>query len=474
MPRLKISSSQSKFSLHNGLITGKVLAKLSLVAAILSGITLVWGNRGLIMRFGEQFGVLAAPVEISGTGSMAPTFPIGQGSTSAEREKETVAVLNMKRYPGGVAWNDFSLGNYSLGFGDLVFVRDTREGNVVGTNGLIKRVIGLPGDEIEIRDGFVWRNGEQLVEPYTLQPRSTFGGLGIQECTVYTVPNESIMILGDNRKLSDDSRFRLGFVPLYNVQRYYPWSRQEAEFGSLWRSDAAGDAALAGQATFDSATFVRGINELRQSSGLEPLTRTASLNTMAQNRAVAWSRETTPATSSAAILGAANQAGYTNPLVAELPVSGFYTSEEMLTAVQEISQWQEALLRPDYQDIGIGVQVSSGACPKQAVVITLGGYVPARYDQSVVQSWRDALQQLQDVRPSWVMLETNPTGLNAQNKLDLRELLGIMDTRIERISGLVRSMDRAEWLTDEQQMWLEEDAALAERQVQLSNRLNSR
>ena len=64
---------------------------------------------------------------------------------------------------------------------------------------LIKRVIGLPGDRVEIRAGRVYINGESLSEVYISQP--TYGDYGPVD-----VPPLHIFVLGDNRGFSNDSR----------------------------------------------------------------------------------------------------------------------------------------------------------------------------------------------------------------------------------------------------------------------------
>jgi signal peptidase I len=72
----------------------------------------------------------------------------------------------------------------------------------------IKRVIGLPGDQVHIADGKVYINGELLVEPYLITTTNRGGD--------WTVPANSLFVMGDNRNNSSDSR-SWGFVPLQNV-----------------------------------------------------------------------------------------------------------------------------------------------------------------------------------------------------------------------------------------------------------------
>ena len=84
---------------------------------------------------------------------------------------------------------------------------DIKQGDIIAfyynNKVLIKRVIGLPGDVIDIaEDGTVYVNGETLDEPYVQQ-------LALGECDIelpYQVPESRMFVLGDNRPVSIDSR----------------------------------------------------------------------------------------------------------------------------------------------------------------------------------------------------------------------------------------------------------------------------
>jgi signal peptidase I len=72
----------------------------------------------------------------------------------------------------------------------------------------IKRVIGLPGDQVHIADGKVYINNQPLQEPY-LKVSTNRGG-------DWNVPPDSLFVMGDNRNNSSDSR-SWGMVPFANV-----------------------------------------------------------------------------------------------------------------------------------------------------------------------------------------------------------------------------------------------------------------
>lgn len=104
----------------------------------------------------------------------------------------------------------------------------------------IKRLIGVPGDTIEIRDKNIILNGvpykdshgvyvDNLVIPGAVQPRDNFGPV--------TVPEGSLFVMGDNRDESYDSRF-WGFVNMKDVlgkALIIYWSWDQEDHGIRWR-----------------------------------------------------------------------------------------------------------------------------------------------------------------------------------------------------------------------------------------------
>lgn len=105
--------------------------------------------------------------------------------------------------------------------GDIVIFKSSFEDKIY-----IKRVIGTPGDKVEIKSGHVYVNNKELIEEY-VSTNYTEGDLEV------TVPEEKVFVLGDNRwpNASLDSRSSLlGLVPIQRIigktiYRVYPFQK---------------------------------------------------------------------------------------------------------------------------------------------------------------------------------------------------------------------------------------------------------
>lgn len=114
--------------------------------------------------------------------------------------------------------------------GDIIVFRYPRD----ESKDYIKRVIGTPGDTLEMRDNVVYRNGERLDEPYlaglppkNFPPTHNFGPI--------TLPEGKYFCMGDNRENSSDSRY-WGFVDRSQIigkawRIYWSW---EAPLNIRW------------------------------------------------------------------------------------------------------------------------------------------------------------------------------------------------------------------------------------------------
>lgn len=83
----------------------------------------------------------------------------------------------------------------------------------IGKKSFIKRVIGIPGDHIQIKDGKVYRNGEILVEEYLASNVETNSNV----YNDFVVPENYVFAMGDNRKHSTDCR-DFGCIPLEKIE----------------------------------------------------------------------------------------------------------------------------------------------------------------------------------------------------------------------------------------------------------------
>jgi signal peptidase I len=102
----------------------------------------------------------------------------------------------------------------------VVFDRITTSGGVIAHDDLIKRVIGIEGDTLEIKDCKVLVNAKEIEEPYLDEVVLAFPN-AVERCRVVdmkpiTVPKDQLFVMGDNRPESFDSR-SFGTIPEHLV-----------------------------------------------------------------------------------------------------------------------------------------------------------------------------------------------------------------------------------------------------------------
>lgn len=96
--------------------------------------------------------------------------------------------------------------------GDVIVFRNPKD----ESQDFLKRIIGVPGDQVKIQDCKIYVNNQVLQESYLPEGSCTRVGIFLQEGTTVTIPTDNYFILGDNRDHSSDSR-EWGFVPRKNI-----------------------------------------------------------------------------------------------------------------------------------------------------------------------------------------------------------------------------------------------------------------
>ena len=185
---------------------------------------------------------LASLAAVLVTGLFIITFVLQAFEIPSSSMEDTLLIgdhvfVNREQFAPRTAW-----------LGPLMPYRDIKRGDIVvflspSEPGLyvVKRIMGIPGDRLHLRDGVVYRNGEKLNEPYVMHKgplfydpyRDNFPAVAPSEAYNVTaewklllpshvegddvvVPKDSYFGMGDNRDVSLDSRY-WGFIPKENV-----------------------------------------------------------------------------------------------------------------------------------------------------------------------------------------------------------------------------------------------------------------
>jgi len=418
------------------------------------------------VEISKIIGLRPLPVEVAGTGSMYPSLywdetQGGPEKSSTEGVLEYRSSPRMYRFFGGITINQKRYLKSSLDYGDMVAFSSSKTREILekeGKNpslGFIKRVIAKSGDEIELRDGYVLRNGQIIEEPYISSPRSTYAGSSLAECTKVTVPPNSYFVLGDNRKVSSDSRFELSYVSEADIQYYLPLSKQGI-YHSLWR-DTKNDSSLSGTPTLNPSEFYQKISNLKRNQKLENSAR-------ARGAALLKNPNTTYKLESAL-----KDVGYKNIVTGEFVMFGHYTADELYSALQNNFETKAQLNNPDYDDIGISSIISDVAgCPTQVIVGHLGGYIPATYDTSMKESWESARANLAEVIPSW----EKAIGVTGVDQDKLNELLTLLKNKQALVEEVLSVINKREWMSDELEARLKQDVINSDRASKLAKELS--
>ncbi len=211
---------------------------------LISGAAGVGVARGLLPRSGKlvEYGealVVAILLAVAIRGAVVQAFKIPSGSMLPTLQIGDHLLVSKFLYGVRVPYTGVRVGR----------LRPPRRGDIVvfaypvdDSKDFIKRVIGVPGDSVEIRSKEVWINGERIDDPWGVHVDRAVLPPGFEKrdnAGPYVVPEGYYFVMGDNRDRSYDSRF-WGFVADARIKGkafiiYWSWDAEKTRprFGRI-------------------------------------------------------------------------------------------------------------------------------------------------------------------------------------------------------------------------------------------------
>lgn len=439
---------------HNFVVWAKLNLrnKIATLAAFFFVILPLWSGGYAVLYFGERLvtGNLELPTDVEGR-SMLPTLQDGERPSLLPK----------------IPFSELSSGSIVVFSNGATFT----DGQ---TSSFIKRVVALPGDSIEIRNGYLFKNGTLFEEPYTLKQRSTFGNKFLEECKQVTVPEGYYFVMGDNRTRSQDSR-ELGFVSFNDISSYLPLDRQD-EYKERWR-DTSHDKDTSTLASISNDDYYTRLNEERKNNNLKEIKRDEKLELAARkvaenlvkNNELNIEFEKRSYSTDRAI----SEARATSNSWQEIDATGYYDGEDLLGHWLEFENTKKIIHSDKYTSVGIGSYLDKvDGCEVQVIVQIMGSYVPPNYPKSDIEGWENNLSKLREILPSWENIR-NSSNVYSNNKEKSERIIELIKTRISRIDRIVTRMRANQWLTSEEQGYINQDQTLYNEQESLATFLNN-
>ncbi|HCC08896.1 TPA: hypothetical protein DEP81_02845 [Candidatus Woesebacteria bacterium] len=154
-------------------------------------------------------------------------------------------------------------------------------------------------------------------------------------------------------------------------------------------------------------------------------------------------------------------------------IPGYYDADGLIEDYldRDTSDAKKNWFDKKFQDIGIAeVEGTVNGCPTQVIIVQVAGYIPATYDPDVVQSWRDSLNNLNDIIPSWEKAK----GWDYINQQDLARLLDLLYRERTIASNILSKEEARQWLSKADNDSIDEYEKLAKESFSLANKLNGK
>ncbi|MCL5970689.1 MAG: signal peptidase I [Patescibacteria group bacterium] len=369
-------------------------------------------------------------VKVSGT-SMLPTI----------QDNSTVSLNSPKKY--------------GIKRGDIVSFKNIETGGMY----YIKRIIALPGEYFSIKNGLITINGKAIKENYTFENLPTFGNTFLIDCATYRVPNDSYLVLGDNRTVSHDSR-AIGFINKKDIDGVI-----KTNYALKYINENEEQKLL--KPTINKDLFLEKINKIREEKRSSYLVTYDLLNKLGQKRAEqinnnfnSWKEDLIP------VDKLLQENGYRYNLVHEFVTFGYLNEESIVNQIMESTFEKNIFLSNRYTEIGIGVaERTNGTCTYPVISVIISWPSIPTYDQKTLDFWEN------EVKVTTKILSSLQTYVNRPNynQEQLRKLIDTIAGESEVANRLVTKMKAREWLDqrdyDDEQRYYKE---VEETQVKLN------
>jgi signal peptidase I len=322
---------------------------------------------------------------------------------------------------------------YGLERGDIVTFSNTETRG----QGYIKRIVGLPGEQISIKNGNVFINGKALQEDYTLNGLPTFGNTAIIDCESYTIPDGSYAVFGDNRTVSSDSRV-LGFIKKEEIDGVMKTGTGE-KFASEEKQLQISKVDVSPE------EFLKKLNELREKNNASNLVTHATLNNLAKQRSTQisenfdnWKSKSIP------VDQMLEKEGYRFNQVHEYVTFGYLDSQAILDQLFDSEVEKDHFLSNQYTEVGIGlVEKTNKECTFPLISVILSWPAVPTYDKAVLDNWEKEISTLNSnlgIYQSWV-------GAPEIDQAKLKQLIS-MTAEMQQIATRILAKEKnREWLT---------------------------
>lgn len=307
------------------------------------------------------------------------------------------------------------------------------------TRGLhyLKRIIGLSGEQVSIKNGSVFINGKALREDYTLNNLPTFGNTALVDCENYTIPGDQYMVLGDNRTVSSDSRV-LGFIHEDDIDGVIKTNIQE-KFVSEYRQEQITKVNI------NSEIFLKKLNEQRSKNNVSNLVTHAVLNQLANKRTEQirdkfedWKNKSVP------VDKMLEEKSYRFNQVHEFVTFGYLDEQAIIDQIFDSANERDHFLSTQYTEVGIGVtEKINKECAFPIVSVILSWPVVPTYDKSAIDSWANEIninnKSLSNLQ-AWV-------GVSRIDQAKLKQLIDKIAQMQQIATRIYNKEKNREWLT---------------------------